>query len=413
MLRYNTTLPSGLRIVMEHSTSRAVYCGIVVCAGTRHEDAADSGMAHFVEHLSFKGTQRRTARQITGLLERRGGDVSAYTSKQETVYYAQVMPEDFALAADLLCDMVFCSTFPQAEINKEVEVICDEIESYRDAPAELIFDDFESRLFPDHPLGRDVLGEPERLRQYTTADALRFTNAYYRPNNCVFYVYGDIDFEKTERAIAKAMNLCGTQATAAGISSNPNPSLVQSSPCVFKEEVHKSTHQAHVVVGSPTFGVSDPRHATLQLLNSILGGPAPNSRFNLALRERTGLVYTVDSYASLYPDAGMWVTYFGCDTADVSRCLRLLHREISHLTDHPLSERTLQAAKRQFIRQTRLACDNHEGYALALGKTFAHYGRHRDVEQFCAKIDAVTPNNLLEVARQLIATERLSTLIYR
>ena len=408
--RQASTLPTGLRIVMERSRSRAVYCGIVVKAGTRHEDEADSGMAHFLEHMTFKGTARRTARQLTGLLERRGGDLGAFTSKQETVYYAQVLPEDFPLAADLLCDIVFSSTYPQAEIEKEVEVICDEIASYRDAPAELIFDDFEGRLFPGHPLGRDVLGQPDRLRRYTTDDALRFARSHYRPDNCVFYLYGDTDFARARRAIEAAMGRAANHSTLP----TPTPAdRVPAHSAPFHAQVEKGTHQAHVVIGAQTVSGNDPDHAALQLLNNLLGGPAPNSRLNLALRERAALVYSVDSYATSYPDAGLWTAYFGCDPADTSRCLRLVHRELLRLIDTPLSPRTLRAAQRQFTQQVRLACDNAESYALALGKTFAHYGRLRDVERFCHEVNSVTPDRLQALAARHLHPDRLSTLIYR
>lgn len=403
--RLSTTLPCGMQVVAERTPSRAVYCGIVVKAGTRHEEQADTGMAHFVEHMTFKGTRRRTARQINGLLERRGGDIGAFTSKQETVYYAQVMPEDFALAADLLCDMVFCSTYPQAEIDKEAEVICDEIESYRDAPAELIFDDFESRLFPGSPLGRDVLGDADRLRSYTAADALRFVRRYYTPANCVFYACGDITASHVVRALTAATRMLSPVAVE-----KAEPPVVPAAP--FMHRAEKGTHQAHVVVGAPVFGGNDARHTTLQLLNNLLGGPATNSRLNLALRERAGLVYTVDSYASCYPDIGLWVVYFGCDAHDTERCLRLVRRELARLADSPLPLRTLQAAQRQLVRQTRLACDNYESYALAFGKAFAHYGRHRDIARFCTEVEAVTPESLHAVAAEFLAPSRLSTLIY-
>ena len=326
------------------------------------------------------------------------------------------MPEDFSLAADVLCDIVFNSVFPQKEIPKEAEVICDEIESYRDSPAELIFDDFESLLFPGQPLGRDVLGDPATLRRYTTADALRFTAENYFPANCIFYLVGDIDFKQAERAIAKAMAAFTPFAGqgANGRSGDDLGQLPAPQPApAFVVERNKSTHQAHVVVGTATFGGNDPQHAALQLLNNIVGGPAPNSRLNLALRERAGLVYSVDSYASTYPDTGLWAAYFGCDPGDVKRCLSLFHRELRRLTEKPLPAATLAALKRQYTRQVRLTCDNFESYALALGKSFAHYGRHRDIDNFCREIDAITPDALHRVACEILSPDRLSTLIYR
>lgn len=195
------TLDNGLRVVVEHRPSAIAHCGIVVCAGTRHEEATDSGMAHFMEHMSFKGTEHRRAHHVARYLESVGGDLNAFTTKQETVFCATTLAEDYRRAIDVLADIVFHSTYPQAEIDKEVEVICDEIDSYRDSPAELIFDEFESLIFPDSGLGRDILGSPDRLHQYTTADARRWADQYYRPENCVLYAVGPVSLNQITRAI--------------------------------------------------------------------------------------------------------------------------------------------------------------------------------------------------------------------
>ncbi len=409
---HTASLPNGMKVIIERSTSRALYCGIVAKAGTRHEEPADSGMAHFMEHMAFKGTKQRTARAITGLLERRGGDLSAFTTKQETVYYAQVLPEDFHLAADLLCDIVFQSTYPQTEIDKEVEVICDEIESYRDSPSELIFDDFERLLFPDQPLGRDILGNPQRLRQYTTADALRFASKHYLPNNCVFYVYGNIDEIRAQQIISRA--LIGKACREQPLDSKSSKQAIEPKAAPsFYQEIHKDTHQAHVVLGAPTFGFMDPRYPAILLINNMLGGPAPNSRLNLSLRERAGLVYSVDSYLTTYPDAGLWTVYFGSDFKDVERCLRLIHKEIHNIANQPLSQRALKAAKRQYIRQTLLSLDNFENYAISLGKYYAHHGQPLNIDRYCQQIEALTAEQILSTAAEVFQTKRISTLIYR
>ena len=303
------TLSCGLRVIYEHKPSAVLYCGYVVCAGTRHEDVADSGMAHFIEHVTFKGTERRRACHITNGLERVGGDLNAYTTKQETVYYATVLKKDFARAADLLTDIVFHSVYPQGEIDKEVEVICDEIDSYKDSPSELIFDEFEAMMFEGQPLGRDILGNAERLRQYTTVDALRFARNYYRPTNAVFYVYGDVPFTQVVRVLERLLPVADFVQRPAFVA----PPIA--TPCAknIRNErvVEKGTHQAHVLVGGPTFAGTDNRRFALVLLNNILGGPGMNSRLNISLRERAGLVYSVDSYLNTYPDAGFWNVYFG------------------------------------------------------------------------------------------------------
>lgn len=404
------TLPCGLRIIHEPSASPVLYCGYVVLAGTRHEDEADSGMAHFIEHLSFKGTTHRRACHIVNGLERVGGDLNAYTTKQETVYYATVLKDDFKRAADLLTDIVFHSTFPQAEIDKEVEVICDEIDSYKDSPSEIIFDEFESLMYPGQPLGRDILGNAERLRQYTTADALRFTHRYYHPQNAVFYVYGDVPFAQIVRTLERLLPPTDFAAFTA-----PALSSIPPQPQITAQEriVSKGTHQAHVLIGAPTFAGTDARRFALLLLNNMLGGPGMNSRLSLSLREKAGLVYSIDSYLNTYPDTGFWNVYFGCDAHDVGRCRRLLLRELRRFIERPLSDSQLAAAKKQLCGQVVISTDAAESYALALGKTFAHYGTHRNVSALCSRIREITAADVQQVAAEIYAYDRLTTLIYR
>lgn len=404
------TLPCGLRIIHEPSASPVLYCGYVLLTGTRHEDEADSGMAHFIEHLSFKGTTHRRACHIVNGLERVGGDLNAYTTKQETVYYATVLKDDFKRAANLLTDIVFHSTFPQAEIDKEVEVICDEIDSYKDSPSEIIFDEFESLMYPGQPLGRDILGNAERLRQYTTADALRFTHRYYHPQNAVFYVYGDVPFAQIVRTLERLLPPTDFAAfTASALSSIPPQPQITAQERI----VSKGTHQAHVLIGAPTFAGTDARRFALLLLNNMLGGPGMNSRLSLSLREKAGLVYSIDSYLNTYPDTGFWNVYFGCDAHDVGRCRRLLLRELRRFIERPLSDSQLAAAKKQLCGQVVISTDAAESYALALGKTFAHYGTHRNVSALCSRIREITAADVQQVAAEIYADDRLTTLIYR
>ena len=399
------TLANGLRIVQEEAPTGVVYCGYVVKAGTRHEDAADSGIAHFCEHLTFKGTERRRAYHIANALERVGGDLNAFTSKQETVYYATVLRDDFARAVDVLTDIVFHSTYPQREIDREVDVIADEIDSYSDSPAELIYDEFESMVFAGHPLGRDILGDAARLRQYTTADARRFTGRFYRPANAVFYVYGRVDFARVVRLLERAT--AGLDATFRPVGPQPLPA--------YRPEVRRvarGTHQTHVLLGSRTFGGSDARHAALVLLNNLLAGSGMNARLNVSLRERAGLVYTVEGSLLTYPDVGAWCVYFGCDDHDVARCRRLVDRELRRVASEPLSPARLAAAKKQLKGQVGISCDAFENYAIAMGKTYAHYGRPRSIARLFRQIDALTAADVQAVACEVYAPERLTTLVY-
>ena len=410
MQHNETTLPCGLRVIHESSDSPVLYCGYVVCAGTRHETTDDSGMAHFIEHMTFKGTQRRRASQITNGLECVGGDLNAFTTKQETVYYATVLKENFIRAVSLLTDIVFHSTYPQAEIDREVEVICDEIDSYKDSPSELIFDEFETLMYPSQPLGRDILGKAERLRQYTTADALRFARQYYRPENAIFYVYGDVAFSTIVRRFERLL------PTSDFASLPPFVHNEQQSPapqmCSNIHRIERGTHQAHVLIGGPTFAGTDSRRFALVLLNNILGGPGMNSRLNISMRERAGLVYSVDSYLNTYPDTGFWNVYFGCDTHDTSRCSRLLRRELDKLMNKPLCPATLNAAKKQLCGQIGISTDSSEAYALALGKTYAHYNRYRSVPDIINTIQQVKAEEMQQVAQEVYQAERLTTLMY-
>lgn len=408
-MKYNTaTLDNGLRAIHCPSASPVVYCGYEVCAGTRDEKEGEEGMAHFCEHTTFKGTRHRSAMQILNRLESVGGDLNAFTNKEDTVYYSAILKDHFSRAVDLLTDIVFGSTYPQAEIDKEVEVICDEIESYNDSPAELIFDDFENAIFAGHPLGHNILGSADTLRTYTTADALRFTQRYYRPENTVFFVYGDVDFKSVVRQLKKATS--AFPAAQPLIDVTPSITLPPYQP---RHIVHdKGTHQAHVMVGNRAYSAHDANRLPLYLLNNILGGPGMNARLNISLRERNALVYTVESSMVSYSDTGLWCTYFGCDPKDVKKCLRLVRRELDRVMDRPLSESQLKAAKRQIKGQIGVACDNRESFALDFGKAFLHYGWLKDVEKLMADIDNVTAREIQQAALDIFDPDRMTTLIY-
>jgi predicted Zn-dependent peptidase len=403
MTKYNnTTLQNGLRIIHLPAPSPVVYCGIGINAGARQEAAGEEGLAHFCEHTTFKGTRRRSALQILNCLETVGGDLNAFTNKEDTIFYAAIQREHFPRAVDLLTDIVFCSEYPQHEIEHEVDVICDEIESYNDTPSELIYDEFENLVFHGHPLGHNILGTREQVQKFTTVDALRFTRRYYRPDNAIFFVYGDIDFARLIKRLEGIDVGCLTSENSqSGVTLPPPPIGHLSS---------NTHHQAHVMLGCRTFGYDDPRRMPLFLLNNLLGGPGMNARLNLSLRERNGLVYTVESTMASYSDTGCWSVYFGCDHHDVKRCLRLVHRELDRVMQQPLSERQLAAAKRQLKGQLTIACDNREQFALDFAKHFLHYGRERSIEELLQQIDAITASQLQDVAQELFAPEQLQLL---
>ena len=448
-MKYNTyTLDNGLRIIHLPSDSQVVYCGYQINAGTRNEEPGEEGLAHFCEHVTFKGTERRKAWHILNCLESVGGDLNAYTNKEGTVYYSAILKEHIARAVDLLSDIVFHSVYPQAEIDKEVEVICDEIESYNDSPAELIYDEFENILFKGSPLGHNILGTAEQVRAFKTEDALRFTRKLYRPDNAIFFAYGDIDFKKLVKLIQKALGECpkGRElACSADCKSAETPTeeriaeetptgetpteemeagdanhKVQSSKLNVQSKVagqtivmQKNTHQAHVMIGTRAYDVNDDRRMPLYLLNNMLGGPGMNAKLNLALREHNGLVYTVESTMVAYGDTGTWSIYFGCDEHDVKRCLRLVRKELDKFMQKPLSDAQLKAAKKQIKGQIGVACDNRENFALDFGKSFLHYGWEKNVDRLYEQVDAITAAQIQAVAQELFDKDRLTTLIFK
>ena len=416
-MKYNTyTLDNGLRIIHLPSDSKVVYCGYQINAGTRNEEPGEEGLAHFCEHVTFKGTERRKAWHILNCLESVGGDLNAYTNKEGTVYYSAILKEHIARAVDLLSDIVFHSVYPQAEIDKEVEVICDEIESYNDSPAELIYDEFENILFKGSPLGHNILGTAEQVRRFTTEDALRFTQKLYRPDNAIFFAYGDIDFKKLVKLIGRA--LADSVENKKSVSSVKSVGL-ENYPSVGEEiagqtiVVQKNTHQAHVMIGTRAYDVNDDRRMPLYLLNNMLGGPGMNAKLNLALREHNGLVYTVESTMVSYGDTGTWSIYFGCDEHDVKRCLRLVRKELDKFMQKPLSDAQLKAAKKQIKGQIGVACDNRENFALDFGKSFLHYGWEKNVDRLYEQVDEITAAQIQAVAQDLFDKDRLTTLIFK
>ena len=374
------------------------------------------------------------------------------------MYYSAILKEHIARAVDLLSDIVFHSVYPQAEIDKEVEVICDEIESYNDSPAELIYDEFENILFKGSPLGHNILGTAEQVRAFKTEDALRFTQKLYRPDNAIFFAYGDIDFKKLVKLIQKALGECpkGRElACSADCKSAETPTeeriaeetptderiaeetptgetpteemeagdanhKVQSSKFNVQSKVAgqtivmlKNTHQAHVMIGTQAYDVNDDRRMPLYLLNNMLGGPGMNAKLNLALREHNGLVYTVESTMVAYGDTGTWSIYFGCDEHDVKRCLRLVRKELDKFMQKPLSDAQLKAAKKQIKGQIGVACDNRENFALDFGKSFLHYGWEKNVDRLYEQVDEITAAQIQAVAQELFDKDRLTTLIFK
>lgn len=399
------TLPNGLRLVHLPSDSPVSYCGFAVNAGTRDESPEEHGLAHFVEHLLFKGTEKRRAWHILNRMENVGGELNAYTTKEETFVYSIFLEEHFQRAMELQADLVFHSVFPPHEVEKEKDVILDEINSYLDSPSELIFDDFENILFDGHDLGHNILGDESSLARFDSATGRDFMRRFYTPSNLLFFSMGRIRFEQIIRWAEELVSEipAATPATCRQQPGNYVPRLV-------KEQ--KDTHQAHVLLGSRSFSMFDDRRIPFFLLNNLLGGPGMNSRLNVALREKHGLVYNVESNVTSYTDTGVASIYFGTDPKNKEKALRLIDQELDDLCQHPLSPRALDAAKKQLKGQLGVSTDNREGLFLGLGKSFLHYNKYDSLPEVFAQIDEVSAEAVLEVAREVFAPEQRSRLEY-
>ena len=403
---FSHILSNGLRMVHLPMESPVSYCGFAVNAGTRDEEANEFGLAHFVEHMMFKGTEKRKAWHILNRMENVGGELNAYTTKEETFVYSIFMEEHYQRALELLTDLIFHSQFPQQEIEKEVDVILDEINSYEDSPSELIFDEFENLLYDGHALGHNILGDEASLLTFNSESGRSFMRRFYAPENMVFFSMGRIDFNKI---VKMADGFLSDIAFPVALRNRIVPSAIE--PCVRK--VHKDTHQAHVLIGSRAYSMHDEKRIPLFLLNNMLGGPGMNNRLNVSLREKHGLVYNVESNVTSYTDTGLASIYFGTDPKNMEKALRLVYKELDKLRDNSLSATQLAAAKKQVIGQLGVSGDNKEGLFLGLGTSFLHYNRYDTLPEVFARIEALTIKDIQEVANEVFAPERLFSLIYQ
>ena len=407
MLHYQSyTLPSGLRLIHYPSNTPVAYCGFAINAGTRDEQPEQYGIAHFTEHLLFKGTKKRKSHHIINRMENVGGELNAYTTKEETFIYSVFLEEHFERAFELLSDMVFNSQFPENEIEKERDVILDEINSYKDNPAELIFDEFENLLFSGHEIGHNILGEPETLEKISEKEFSSFHRHFYQPGNIVFFSMGKTPFKKILTLSNKYLG---------NISDYNSVGLKRNAPDSFSSQYRiedKDLYQKHVMIGSRAYNLFDENRISLFLLNNILGGPGMNSRLNLSLREKSGLVYNIESNLTAYTDTGIFSIYFGCDPKSVEKCISLVYKELKKLRENKLTDTQLSVAKKQLKGQLGISNENSENISLSMGKHFLHRNRYDSIEQIYCKIDSLSANQLLGVANEIFDENVLCRLIY-
>ena len=403
---FSHILPNGLRIVHLPSASPVSYCGFAVNAGTRDEEMDEFGLAHFVEHMIFKGTEKRKSWHILNRMENVGGELNAYTTKEETFVYSIFMEEHFRRAFELLSDLVFHSQFPEQEIEKEVDVILDEINSYEDSPSELIFDEFENLLFDRHALGHNILGDEQSLLGFGSESGKSFMRRFYAPENMVFFSMGRIPFKKIVQMAESTLSDIAFPMAARNRTA-PGELLPVS------RQIHKDTHQAHVLIGGRAYSMHDEKRLPLFLLNNLLGGPGMNNRLNVSLREKNGLVYNVESNVTSYTDTGLASIYFGTDPKNKEKAIKLVYKELAKLREVKLTATQLAAAKKQVIGQLGVSGDNREGLFLGLGKSFLHYNRYDTLPEVFAKVEKLTAGEIREVANEIFAPERLFSLIYQ
>ncbi|MDL2243226.1 insulinase family protein [Bacteroidales bacterium OttesenSCG-928-J19] len=403
----STILPNGLTVVHSPSESPVSYCGFAVKAGTRDEMAHEFGLAHFVEHMLFKGTDKRKSWHIINRMENVGGEINAYTTKEETFLYTVCLAEDYERAMELLGDLINHSTFPDSEIEKEREVVIDEINSYLDTPSELIYDEFENIVFDQTALGHAILGDEESLNTFSSGSCRDFVNRHYQPDNRIFFSVGRTPWKRVIRVAEKYL---GDTQVAPSLITSKETLTPASIPGFIRRE--KDLHQCHVMIGARAYSLYDPNRLALYLLNNILGGPGMNSRLNISLREKNGLVYTVDSSVTSYSDTGILNIYFGCDKDSRDKCIRLVNKELRRFRDVRLTTSQLNAAIKQWKGQLGIGTDHRESRALALGKAFLHHKKYDDLAETYRKIDRITAQQVLAIANELLDESKLFTLIY-
>jgi len=399
-------LDNGIRLVHYRTNGMVAHCGLILNTGSRDEKTREHGMVHFIEHMLFKGTLKRKAYYILSCLDNAGGELNAYTTKEETAIHASVLKEDFEKAVDIISDITFNSVFPEKEITKEKDVIIEEINSYLDNPAELIFDDFEEMVFSGQPLGRNILGTPGSVKSFTRESLNNFVSGNYNTHETVFCSVGNIPDEKVLRLFNKYF---GHVPVKKKKNRSTKASLYKPSSLIKK----KDTNQNHCIIGNIAYNLKDKRRLGMFLLNNILGGQGLNSRLNLSLRERNGLAYNVESSYNPYLDVGIFSIYFGTDSQNLDKSISIALTELNNLRRSKLGTVQLSRSKNQIKGYLARGYENHESLMLSLGKSLLVFNKIDTLEEICRKIDNLTSSGLLDIANEVFEPEKLSTLIYK
>jgi predicted Zn-dependent peptidase len=400
------TFKNGIRLIHQQTDSPVAHLGILINTGSRDEEEEEHGLAHFIEHSVFKGTTKRRAYHVLSRIEDVGGELNAYTTKEETTLYSTFLNEDYDRAAELISDILFNSVYPQKEINREKEVIAEEINSYKDSPSELIFDEFEELVFDGHPIARNILGTSKNINKFNRESILRFIENNYHTDQMVISSVGKMKFDKLIKYVEKYFGTVETKLRING--RKPFENYV---PGIRTET--KDTFQTHCVFGNIAYDVMHPKRIVMVLLNNIIGGPAMNSRLNLALRERRGMAYNIESGYTAYTDTGLFNVYFGTDKENFDKALMLINKEFKMLRDTKLGDVQLSKAKKQLLGQIAISTESHDDLMLAIGKSYLLYNRVDPLSEVFRKIEAITANDLLEVANEILNEKQMSMLVYQ
>jgi predicted Zn-dependent peptidase len=399
------TLKNGIRIIHKQTADEVAHCGIIINAGSRDESENEQGIAHLIEHVLFKGTKKRKAFHILNRIDAVGGELNAYTTKEETCIYASFLAPYYERAIELIADITFNSTFPEKEILKEKAVIEDEINSYLDNPSEQIFDDFDEHIFSNHPLGKNILGTPQSLKKIKRKDILNFVQRNYSGNQIVFSSIGNIDEKQLKRLIEKHLGEVKLKT------SQPKRAQFKSYKAKAAES-QKDTNQSHCIIGNVAYGVNHKERTTLVLLNNLLGGPAMNSRLNLAIREKYGFTYNLESNYAIFTDTGLFSVYMGTDNKHIERCVQLVYKELDLLKNKKMGAQQLQSAKQQLIGNIALAQESKVSVMLSLGKSILLFNKVDTLADIYKKIESISSEKIVQVANQVFDTKAMSRLTY-
>lgn len=400
----------GIRYAVKRSGSAVAYCSLGIACGTRYEQGFHSGIAHFTEHTLFKGTERKSSSVINGYLDRLGGELNAYTTKEEIVLHATILKEDLSKASSLLMEIATEATFPDNEVNTERGVVIDEIKSYKDSPSEDVYDRFEEKLFRGHSLSMPILGTPQSVRATSAEELRRFYKEKFVPGSMVFTIVADIDEKRMEADLLRTFDkFFSGSGMVSGEMTRPESVTLDN---VFDEVINKRNHEANAVLGgyAPSLYEERERIAT-SLMSNILGGPAMNSILNNILREKHGWVYGVESSYTQYSDTGIMAISLGCERENTEKCIDAVRREVSKLQDNALTDRKLRAAKKQFLGQIAISSDNGESQCLSMGKSLLAYGKVASAEEIKREIEAVSADLIRDMACRIFAPDRTSCLI--